>query len=219
MHYRYIVNASQEIVDRTPEEAPMHRHFTHDERDHDDRGRRRAHGDWPPFFGPGFGRGPWGGGRGRGSRGPGGRRGRRGDVRTALLALLSERPMHGYEMIQQLDERTGGIWRPSPGSVYPTLQMLEDEGLVASSKSEGRKLFTLTDEGATVAAKAAENPPWAKIADETVAEAHDVREAAFGLMNALREVGTQGSDEQRARALEILADARRKLYAILAEEG
>jgi DNA-binding PadR family transcriptional regulator len=186
--------------------------FTHDERD---RGRRHAHGDWPPFFGPGFGRGPWGGGRGRGR----GRRGRRGDVRIALLALLSERPMHGYEMIQELDERTGGIWRPSPGSVYPTLQMLEDEGLVASTQSEGRKLFTLTDEGATVAATAAENPPWAKIADETVAEAHDVRAAAFGLFNALREVGTQGSDDQRARALEVLAEARRKLYAILAEEG
>jgi DNA-binding PadR family transcriptional regulator len=189
-------------------------HFTHDERDH---GRRHAHGDWPPFFGPGFGRGPWGGGRGRGFRG--GRRGRRGDVRTALLALLSERPMHGYEMIQELDERTGGIWRPSPGSVYPTLQMLEDEGLVASTQSEGRKLFTLTDEGATVAATAAENPPWANIADETVAEAHDVREAAFGLINALREVGSQGSDDQRARALEVLAEARRKLYAILAEES
>jgi DNA-binding PadR family transcriptional regulator len=187
-------------------------HFTHDERDH---GRRHAHGDWPPFFGPGFGRGPWGGGRGRGR----GRRGRRGDVRTALLALLSERPMHGYEMIQELDERTGGIWRPSPGSVYPTLQMLEDEGLVASTQSEGRKLFTLTDEGATVAATAAENPPWANIADETVAEAHDVRAAAFGLFNALREVGTQGSEDQRARALEVLAEARRKLYAILAEEG
>ena len=71
--------------------------------------------------------------------------------------------MHGYEMIQQLDERTGGIWKPSPGSVYPTLQMLEDEGLVTSTKSEGRKLFTLTDEGAPVAATAAENPPWATI--------------------------------------------------------
>ena len=126
--------------------------------------------------------------------------------------------MHGYEMIQQLDERTGGIWRPSPGSVYPTLQMLEDEGLVASSKAEGRKLFTLTDEGATVAATAAENPPWANIADETVAEAHDAR-AALGLINALREVGTQGSEDQRARALEVLAEARRKLYAILAEES
>jgi len=127
--------------------------------------------------------------------------------------------MHGYEMIQQLDERTAGIWKPSPGSVYPTLQMLEDEGLVTSTQSEGRKLFTLTDEGAPVAAQAAENPPWATIGDETVAEALDVRQAAFGLMNALREVGTQGSDEQRARALEVLADARRKLYAILAEEG
>jgi DNA-binding PadR family transcriptional regulator len=189
-------------------------HFTHDERD---RGPRHAHGDWPPFFGPGFGRGHWGGGRGRGFRG--GRRGRRGDVRTALLALLSERPMHGYEMIQELDERTGGIWRPSPGSVYPTLQMLEDEGLVVSTQAEGRKLFTLTDEGATVAATAAENPPWATIADETVAEAHDIRAATFGLMNALREVGSQGSDDQRARALEVLAEARRKLYAILAEEG
>src|SRR5262245_33583576 len=127
-------------------------HFTHDPRDRG-QGRRRAHGDWPPMFGPGFGRGHWGGGRGRGPRG--GRRGRRGDVRTALLALLSERPMHGYEMIQQLDERTGGIWKPSPGSVYPTLQMLEDEGLVTSTQSEGRKLFTLTDEGAPVAAQAA----------------------------------------------------------------
>jgi DNA-binding PadR family transcriptional regulator len=223
MRYRYIVNASTNEHNRSqsmrsPEEALMRNaHFTHDDRDRG-QGRRRAHGDWPPMFGPGFGRGgPWPGGRGRGSRG--GRRGRRGDVRTALLALLSERPMHGYEMIQQLDERTGGIWKPSPGSVYPTLQMLEDEGLVTSTQSEGRKLFTLTDEGAPVAAQAAENPPWATIGDETVAEALDVRQAAFGLMNALREVGTQGSDEQRARALEVLADARRKLYAILAEEG
>ena len=72
--------------------------------------------------------------RGRGGRGGRGRRRRnRGDVRAALLALLSERPMHGYEMIQELDERTGGIWRPSPGSVYPTLQLLEDEGLISGA--------------------------------------------------------------------------------------
>ena len=127
--------------------------------------------------------------------------------------------MHGYEMIQQLDERTGGIWKPSPGSVYPTLQTARGRGPRHERQSEGRKLFTLTDEGAPAAATAAENPPWAKIADETVAEANDVREAAFGLMNALREVGTQGTEEQRARALEVLAEARRKLYAILAEEG
>jgi DNA-binding PadR family transcriptional regulator len=190
---------------------------------HEPRGRgrgRRAYGDWPPPFpGPGFDPGF----RGRGRGGPGGRgrgrRGRRGDVRTALLALLAERPMHGYEMIQELDERTGGIWKPSPGSVYPTLQMLEDEGLITSDQSEGRKRFTLTDEGATAAATAAENPPWAEIADDTVAAAHDVRKAAFGIMGALREVGMAGTPDQRAKALEVLAETKRKLYAILAEES
>jgi DNA-binding PadR family transcriptional regulator len=187
---------------------------------HDGRGRgRRAFGDWPPPFpGPDFGPGSRGRGRGRGGRGRG-RRGRRGDVRNALLALLAERPMHGYEMIQELDERTGGIWKPSPGSVYPTLQMLEDEGLITSDQTGGRRLFTLTDEGATVAATAAENPPWAEIADDTVAAAHDLRKAAFGIMGALREVGMAGSTDQRAKALEVLAETKRKLYAILAEEG
>jgi DNA-binding PadR family transcriptional regulator len=177
---------------------------------------RRAFGGWPPPF-PGAdfdpAAGPWGRGRGRGR----GRRGRRGDVRTALLALLAERPMHGYEMIQELGERTGGLWKPSPGSVYPTLQMLEDEGLIASDQSGGRKRFTLTDEGAPVAATAAENPPWADIADDTLAAANEVRTAAFGIMGALREVGMAGTPEQRAKALEVLADTKRKLYAILAE--
>src|SRR4051794_27836939 len=88
---------------------------------------RAAFGEWPDAFGPGFGRGPRGG-RGRG----GGGRGRacRGDVRAAIVGLLSERPMHGYEIIQELSERTGGMWQPSAGSVYPTLQLLEDEGVV-----------------------------------------------------------------------------------------
>ncbi len=185
----------------------------YEEHDHD--ARRHSRGGWPPPFpGPDFGPGPRG--RGRGGRGRG-RRGRRGDVRSALLALLAERPMHGYEMIQELDERTGGIWTPSPGSVYPTLQMLEDEGLITSDKNEGRKMFTLTDEGAPVAATAAEKPPWAEIADDTVAAAHDVRKAAFGIMSALREVGMEGTADQRAKALDVLSDTKRKLYAILAE--
>jgi DNA-binding PadR family transcriptional regulator len=125
--------------------------------------------------------------------------------------------MHGYEMIQELDDRTGGIWRPSPGSVYPTLQMLEDGGLITSDQSEGRRRFTLTDEGTAAAGKAAETPPWAEIADDTVAAAHDVRRAAFGIMSALREVGVEGTADQRAKALEVLAETKRKLYAILAE--
>ena len=158
--------------------------------------------------------------RGRGSRGSRGRRRRnRGDVRAALLALLGERPMHGYEMIQELDERTGGIWRPSPGSVYPTLQLLEDEGLITSETSEGRKRFTLTDAGREEAAKATDAPPWAQFADDdTMSTVSEFRKASFGVMNALGQVGFSGSDEQRARALEVLAETRRKLYAILAED-
>jgi DNA-binding PadR family transcriptional regulator len=153
-------------------------------------------------------------GRGRGR----GRRGRRGDVRAAVLALLTERPMHGYEMIQELDARTGGIWRPSPGSVYPTLQLLEDEGLIASEASEGRKRFTLTDAAREEAAQAAEKAPWSDYADEDeVSAAHDFRTAVHGIMSACREIGFTGTDEQRAQALDVLRDTKRKLYAILAE--
>lgn len=176
--------------------------------------RRHAFGMWgPPHFPPphmGHGRG---GGRGRG------RRGRRGDVRAAILALLAEKPMHGYEMIQELDTRTGGIWRPSPGSIYPTLQLLEDEGLIASEKSEGRKQFTLTEAGREAAAKATESAPWSNYANEDdVAVAKDFGKATFGIMNAVREVGFNGSDAQRARALEVLGETKRKLYAILADD-
>ncbi|HEY3141824.1 MAG TPA: PadR family transcriptional regulator [Acidimicrobiales bacterium] len=136
-----------------------------------------------------------------------------------MLALLTERSMHGYEMIQELDSRTGGIWRPSPGSIYPTLQLLEDEGLITSEQSEGRKRFTLTDAGQEEAAKAAERPPWAHYADEAdVTAAGDFREAAFGIMNALREVGAAGSEAQRAEALEVMKETKRKLYAILAAD-
>jgi DNA-binding PadR family transcriptional regulator len=159
--------------------------------------------------------------RGRGGHGGRGRRGRRnrGDVRAALLALLSERPMHGYEMIQELDNRTGGIWRPSPGSVYPTLQLLEDEGLITSETSEGRKRFTLTEAGREEAAKVSDTPPWAQYADdETLSAVNDFRKAAFGVMNAVGQVGFSGSEDQRARALEVLDETRRKLYAILAED-
>src|SRR5262245_59971951 len=118
-------------------------------------------------FGIGFGPGPRG--RGRGGRG----RGKRGDVRAAILKLLAERPMHGYEMIQEIAERSHNLWRPSPGSVYPTLQLLVDEGLIVPRKPEvppatesegGKKLFELTDDGRAAAEKI-ETPPWEEIAD------------------------------------------------------
>jgi DNA-binding PadR family transcriptional regulator len=162
----------------------------------------------PPWGGPGWPGGPQSG-RGRA-------RGQRPNVRAAVLALLAERPMHGYEMITELETRTGGVWRPSPGSVYPTLQLLEDEGLIVSEETGGRKRFTLTDAG-RAEAEQAEGAPWEHIGDETVENWHDIKDAAFGAMNALRQVMMSGTDEQRRRAIEVIAETKKKLYAILAE--
>ncbi|MFF7853705.1 helix-turn-helix transcriptional regulator [Streptomyces sp. NPDC007904] len=166
-------------------------------------------------FGPGFGRGgPWGG-RGRG--GPGGRA-RRGDVRASILALLKDRPMHGYEMIQEIAERSGGAWKPSPGSVYPTLQLLEDEGLIVSETDGGKKLFSLTDDGRTAAADGPE-APWEEASRGVDWEAlSEIRQAGFGLMEAFGQVWKTGSKEQREKALAVINDARKKLYLILADE-
>ena len=172
--------------------------------------RWRAFGfGWPPPFRPHeSGHGPRG--KGRGGRG-------RPNVREAVLALLAERPMHGYEMIQELERRTGGVWRPSPGSIYPTLQLLEDEDLIVSDSSGGRKRFTLTEAGRAEAERAAGAAPWEQFGEDEVNSARDFRDAAFGIMNALRQVGFAGTDEQRTRALEVLQETKRKLYAILAE--
>jgi DNA-binding PadR family transcriptional regulator len=172
-----------------------------------------------PFGGgPGFGGHGFGGhGPERGHRGRGGGPGRRPNVRTAVLALLAERPMHGYEMIQELESRTGGIWRPSPGSIYPTLQLLEDEGLIEAEATGGRKRFTVTEAGRAEATAAAENPPWREFTEDTVSQAQDFRDAAVGIMSALKQVGFHGTAEQRDRALEVLNETKRKLYAILAD--
>ena len=177
---------------------------------------RGCGGSIPPS--PPGGRGGWGPGHGRGGwGGKGTGRGGRPNVRLAVLALLHERPMHGYEMIQELETRTGGIWRPSPGSIYPTLQLLEDEGLIAAEEQGGRKRFVLTDAGRPEAEAAAQNAPWQEYGDEHVSQAQEFRDAAVGIMDALRQVGFNGTAEQRAQALEVLTETRRKLYAILAD--
>jgi DNA-binding PadR family transcriptional regulator len=179
--------------------------------------RMRGFGFPPGFpFGPGGPGGGWGGPGGeRGYRRGG--RGQRPNVRPAVLALLLERPMHGYEMIQELESRTGGIWRPSPGSIYPTLQLLEDEGLIEAEATGGRKRYTLTDAGRAEAETAAQNPPWAQFTDDTMSQVQDFRDAAFGIMSALKQVGFNGTPEQRDKALEVLTETKRKLYAILAD--
>jgi DNA-binding PadR family transcriptional regulator len=175
-------------------------------------GRRAAFGP----FGPGFGPGPWGGGRG-GRGGPRGRA-RRGDVRASILALLKDRPMHGYEMIQEIAERSGGAWKPSPGSVYPTLQLLEDEGLIASESEGGKKLFALTDSGRS-AADEGPDAPWEEAGRGVDWDTlNEIRQAGFGLMEAFGQVWKTGSKEQREKALTVINDARKKLYLILADE-
>ncbi|RVU23950.1 PadR family transcriptional regulator [Streptomyces antnestii] len=175
-------------------------------------GRRSAFGP----FGPGFGPGPWGGGRG-GRGGPRGRA-RRGDVRASILALLKDRPMHGYEMIQEIAERSGGAWKPSPGSVYPTLQLLEDEGLIASESEGGKKLFSLTEPGRS-AADEGPDAPWEEAGRGVDWDSlNEIRQAGFGLMEAFGQVWKTGSKEQREKALTVINEARKKLYLILADE-
>nr|WP_184942389.1 PadR family transcriptional regulator [Kitasatospora kifunensis] len=179
-----------------------------------------------PFGGP-FGGGPFGGPfggfrSGHGGRGRGGRHGgraRRGDVRASLLALLTERPMHGYEMITEIGERTSGAWRPSPGSVYPTLQLLEEEGLIEAQETGGKRLFTLTEAG-RAAAEAGAPEPWQEAGRGIDWEAvQEVGQALASVDHAIRQVMATGTEEQRTKGLAVLVEARKKLYLILAEEG
>jgi DNA-binding PadR family transcriptional regulator len=171
------------------------------------------------------GRGHWGRsyyqrhgwGHPRGFRG--GHRARRGNVRAAILALLGERQMHGYEMIQELEERTGGQWRPSAGSIYPTLQLLADEGLVSSEQVDGKRVFSLTEAGKKAAEEeTAEAPPWEEAAAGADSPHGRLRMAAFRLGAAAMQVGRAGTDEQITQAADLLTETRRRLYALLAEE-
>ncbi|TQF05688.1 helix-turn-helix transcriptional regulator [Kitasatospora acidiphila] len=179
---------------------------------------RGAFGPPMPPGGP-FGGGPFGGfgphrgGRGRGRHG----RARRGDVRASLLALLKERPMHGYEMITEIGERTGGAWRPSPGSVYPTLQLLEEEGLIEAQESSGKRLFTLTGTG-RAEAEGGSAEPWQEAGRGIDwAAVQEVGQTMASLDHAIRQVMTTGTEEQRTKGLAVLVEARKKLYLILAE--
>ena len=168
-----------------------------------------------PFGGPG---GPFGRGSGRG---PGGRgRARRGDVRLALLRLLAEQPANGYQLMQTIEERSGGRWRPSPGSVYPTLAQLEDEGLIRSSEADGSRRFEITDAGREHLETRAEEPePWKPLDQEGENAITELAPLVIQIGKAAWQVATVGDDAQRARATEVLAETRRALYRILAEDA
>jgi DNA-binding PadR family transcriptional regulator len=153
---------------------------------------------------------------------PGWRHGRRrrGDVRMALLILLAEEPRNGYQLMQVIEERSDGRWRPSPGSVYPVLSQLEDEGLVRATERDGSKLFELTDAGREHVAQAdTTTPPWESENDSPDVEAFkQVRRLIPEVARAAMQVTHSGNEEQIAQAIETLRNARRTLYRILAED-
>jgi DNA-binding PadR family transcriptional regulator len=145
---------------------------------------------------------------------------RRGDVRAALLVLLDEEPRNGYGLIQEIESRSDGAWRPSPGSVYPALALLEDEGLVQAEPVDGGKEFTLTETGTKHVEENREKlgEPWANLGDDVTSGVRALRDQLKPLMGAVGQIFQTGSEEDAKRASEILADTRRKRYGILAED-
>jgi len=147
-----------------------------------------------------------------------GRRAGRGDMRAAILALLAEEPMHGYQIIQVVSERSGGNWTPSPGSVYPTLQQLEDEGLIEPAASEsGRRVYTLTEAGKEAQTADTTPAPWEAV-DEADNDLVELRNLAHQVLAATRQVAQAGTQAQVKGAQDVLRTARKGIYKILADD-
>ena len=159
-------------------------------------------------FGPGFGAGgPFLGGRKRG----------RGDTRAAIIALLAEQPMHGYQIMRELGQRSGGEWRPSPGSVYPTLQQLEDEELVEQQAGTGKRIFALTAAGRTLAEQATGEAPWEQVDAGAGDDSSALRDLTYQVLGASKQVVRAGTPEQVRQARALLKETRRGLYRLLGE--
>jgi DNA-binding PadR family transcriptional regulator len=161
-----------------------------------------------PFGGPGWG--PHRRGRGRA---------RRGDVRLALLRLLAEEPRNGYQLMQAIEERSHGLWRPSPGSVYPTLAQLEDEGLIGTTQQAGARRFQITEAGRQhLEQRSGEPSPWEPAPEDVEHPLSDLGPLVIQIGKAAFQVATAGNRPQREQAAALLADTRRGLYRILAEQ-
>ena len=144
---------------------------------------------------------------------------RRGDVRSAILRLLHESPMHGYQLIHEIESRSGGAWKPSPGSVYPTLQLLADEGLIVSTEADGRRTYSLTDVGREVAESEAESPaPWLAGSERSAGPRGTLAQAGLKVAKAAAEVVRTGSPSQMEKASQALDEASKNLSAILAHD-
>jgi DNA-binding PadR family transcriptional regulator len=171
---------------------------------------RHGHGHFDPRT---FWQGPW--------RGMGGRRGRarRGDVRAAVLLLLEEQARNGYQLMEEIESRSDGAWRPSPGSIYPTLSQLEDEGLIAAQESGGRRSFELTDEGRAHVEENRESlgSPWDEAGADVSGDVGDMRTLIAQVAMASYQVVQSGDEKQVEQAKQVLADARKALYRVLAD--
>lgn len=170
--------------------------------------RRRGGYDIDPDIGP------------TGRRGRRRGRGRRGDVRAAALLLLDQQPLHGYQLIQEIADRSNGVWKPSPGSIYPSLQQLEDEGLISFERVDGRKTATLTDVGKAYVEENREalGTPWDETGRSGGSEFRDLKESLRTLMIAWKQIVDVGTPEQKTKATEVILDSRKALYHILAED-
>lgn len=141
---------------------------------------------------------------------------RRGDVRDLLLAALVAGPAHGYELMSRLEEAAGGRWRPSPGSVYPSLLLLEDEGLVRGVEDSGRKVYELTAAGT----ERADRGRLAELAadDGPLTHGHqELRDSLMQLRLAAKQVALAGDPAQVTAAATIVRTARQSLYRLLAD--
>ena len=141
----------------------------------------------------------------------------KGEVRAAVLTLLLEQPMHGYQIIREIEDRSGGTWKPSAGSVYPTLQLLADEGLITAEETNGRKIYSLTEAGHVVAS-AETSSPWESASSSAGSRHTALPKAGIELAQATAQLNRTGTPEQVQQAVDILNDARRRIYSILAQE-
>jgi DNA-binding PadR family transcriptional regulator len=178
-------------------------------------GGRHGHGPFgghPPFGGPPPPFGFWNAFRRRGMRA------RRGDVRAGILALLNEGPRNGYQIMQELEQRSRGAWRPSPGSVYPALQQLEDEGLITQEQSPSGRVYALTERGKAHVKSENIGAPWEAMAEEPEHAGHDLVTELRALGGAVFQLTQAGAPAQLAEAKKILATARKQLYGLLAQD-
>ena len=219
-------------------ERRIHGHFGHGPQEEQGFGPGRHHfgrrggpfgrhgGPFSGPFGPG---GPFGrhGGPDRPGQddehGPEGRqRKRRGDIKFALLELLAEQPRHGYDLIKELEQRYGGFYRPSPGSVYPTLQMLEDEGHLTSESSSGKRIYSVTDCGRQLLAEHKQQEPQEPRHGRRGPmgamrpELDELRNSSEALIAGIMQVARHGSPDQAKAVMEMLDATRREVYRILA---